>query len=1021
MSYFVQSGAWATVFGGTTCTPTIAGVAAGNLLVLELHWQQDSNLSTAPATASGWTLPAGGAPAGVACKGVTSYDTGVAVYYIENASSGAHSAVLTCSSGGVMSARIHEFNSGFTSGSFDKLHAQTAAGSSNSAGGSTGSTTTLANANSIIFTTVTGPGLNSVAAMGVSNSSGYTTLGAQQHSDTSVCSSTSYSIVSVTTAVSASWTWSGATGEYGAIIVAFKANAQVTPPVITSLSSSTVNNGGAITITGTNFGATQGAGSVSLGGVSQAITSWADTSITFTSSRGTLGYGATTVSVTNNAGSSSNSAALTLNPQSGWAYVVLTTPNATTAGRITAAADIAAADQLAYDTKSGSVNFSTDATFNWAPNTLSTSVEVWTSGSGWGPTAFEQLHAVVLPLIFTRSMFYTLIAATFVAPGPPLLAVVTAIPVVGTPLKYSIPGLTGSISSQQWYKNTGSGAVSIGGATSATYTPVTGDIGAFFSVRGSTSQGNFASQEFAASNTNISQTAVLTNASPNSNTISASPTGTQNAGFTAFAVTQIRASIGTHYIDTVVAPGTYTSSAFGDLTAYGTVFSTTLRIVKTMSTCACISQTALTAPGSMSRPAASTGIGFWTANGELYDANGTRFRIRGANRLHWDANAAGSASAGLFNTKANSQRMFTDLTQDFTTKNKPIIDDMISATNKVVPMPSIGALKCLFTGSISGNTLTVTAITSGTIGVGANQNSQTKLTGTGVTGGPTITVQLTNTNGSGIPGKEGTYTISGSVQTVASTNSMLYYVVMSGNTIPAVMIAAAQCWVDAYSSWSIYERWLILNIANEWGPTGTASNTVWRDTCITAVGMLRTAGYRCPISLSAPGSGQDGATGGVGWTFLNHSPAVLAADSQKNVVFDLHVYGFTRTGVMTGLATSLNTLATGANGPTFIIGEYGPAWMVGSAAGSITNMEALEFMGVCNARQLGYMAWAFDDPGTYPLNGTSNPYALIRMCQSPGNGYSTSLKSDLTPFGIDVVTDSVYGLQTLAVQATVFP
>lgn len=60
------------------------------------------------------------------------------------------------------------------------------------------------------------------------------------------------------------------------------------------------------------------------------------------------------------------------------------------------------------------------------------------------------------------------------------------------------------------------------------------------------------------------------------------------------------------------------------------------------------------------------------------------------------------------------------------------------------------------TGSISGTTLTVTAITSGALAVGQ------VLTGTGVTGGTTITALGTGVGGTG------TYTVSAS-QTVAST------------------------------------------------------------------------------------------------------------------------------------------------------------------------------------------------------------------------------------------------------------
>ena len=62
----------------------------------------------------------------------------------------------------------------------------------------------------------------------------------------------------------------------------------------------------------------------------------------------------------------------------------------------------------------------------------------------------------------------------------------------------------------------------------------------------------------------------------------------------------------------------------------------------------------------------------------------------------------------------------------------------------------------IFTGSISGTTLTVTAVTSGNIGIGS------VISGTGITGGTTITGLISGTGG------VGTYTVSAS-QTVSST------------------------------------------------------------------------------------------------------------------------------------------------------------------------------------------------------------------------------------------------------------
>jgi hypothetical protein len=77
-----------------------------------------------------------------------------------------------------------------------------------------------------------------------------------------------------------------------------------------------------------------------------------------------------------------------------------------------------------------------------------------------------------------------------------------------------------------------------------------------------------------------------------------------------------------------------------------------------------------------------------------------------------------------------------------------------------------GQVGANITGSISGNTLTVTAIASGAIAIGQT------LSGSGITAGTTITQMLTGAGGN--VNEVGTYLVSAS-QTVASTAINLYY------------------------------------------------------------------------------------------------------------------------------------------------------------------------------------------------------------------------------------------------------
>ncbi len=177
-------------------------------------------------------------------------------------------------------------------------------------------------------------------------------------------------------------------------------------PNITGTSASSPSNGASLTITGTAFGATQGTGGVTIGGATQSIVSWSDTSIVVTLSRGTNQYGVTeNVIVSSNAVGAGNAFALaSIQPQAGWTYITLGTPNATSAYRITSVGDLASGNQLAYDTAGGLVTVLSDGTFFVDPAVVSFNVEAWVNGSGWGATGLQTINGSVQTfyLGFTR-------------------------------------------------------------------------------------------------------------------------------------------------------------------------------------------------------------------------------------------------------------------------------------------------------------------------------------------------------------------------------------------------------------------------------------------------------------------------------------------------------------------------------------------------------------------------------------------------------------------------------------------
>jgi hypothetical protein len=73
-------------------------------------------------------------------------------------------------------------------------------------------------------------------------------------------------------------------------------------PTITSITPATFDSGRSVTLAGSGFGASEG--TVSIGGVSQTVTAWSDSSITFTTSRGSQSMGACRVDVVRPTGGS---------------------------------------------------------------------------------------------------------------------------------------------------------------------------------------------------------------------------------------------------------------------------------------------------------------------------------------------------------------------------------------------------------------------------------------------------------------------------------------------------------------------------------------------------------------------------------------------------------------------------------------------------------------------------------------------------------------------------------------------
>ena len=78
-----------------------------------------------------------------------------------------------------------------------------------------------------------------------------------------------------------------------------------------------------------------------------------------------------------------------------------------------------------------------------------------------------------------------------------------------------------------------------------------------------------------------------------------------------------------------------------------------------------------------------------------------------------------------------------------------------------------------------------------------------------------------------------------------------------------------------------YEKYLIVNIANEWGP----ANVTYSDSYKKAITALRSAGIKNTLLIDAGGCGQNPTT------ILNFGQELLNFDPEQNVLFSIHFYG----------------------------------------------------------------------------------------------------------------------------------
>jgi IPT/TIG domain len=249
----------------SSVTVTLSGVAAGHLLTCAITYGNPggTTLAVSDNINGAWSV-----------AGSVHFSTGIsqttALFYLANSKAGTTTITGKPGSAGEYGAMdCQEWSGVATSSPLD----QTAEQDGTTANPSSGSVTTTASGELILGDLENG--------YSPSAGSGFTLLNTDTSPGTGSGLNTEYRIQASAGAAAATWTL--ATTTWTAQVATFKSSTGTgggTPPSITSLSPTSGPVGTIVTITGANFGATQGTSTVTFNGTTGTPNSWSASSIT---------------------------------------------------------------------------------------------------------------------------------------------------------------------------------------------------------------------------------------------------------------------------------------------------------------------------------------------------------------------------------------------------------------------------------------------------------------------------------------------------------------------------------------------------------------------------------------------------------------------------------------------------------------------------------------------------------------------------------------------------------------------
>ena len=152
---------------------------------------------------------------------------------------------------------------------------------------------------------------------------------------------------------------------------------------------------------------------------------------------------------------------------------------------------------------------------------------------------------------------------------------------------------------------------------------------------------------------------------------------------------------------------------------------------------------------------------------------------------------------------------------------------------------------------------------------------------------------------------------------------------------------AVNYWIENKDILEGNEKYVIVNIANEWYGTWNKSN--WASGNESAIRSIRNAGITNLLMVDCAGWGQ------YPDSIKDYGSAVHSADSTGNTVFSIHMYEYAGGNASTVKTNIDNALGTGV---PVVIGEFGARHKNG-------DVDEDTIMSYCNTKSVGYLGWSW--------------------------------------------------------------